>query len=52
MNIFVEQIKAAREGRNYWTGEEISKWQLQQKMLTVDFATHKRIKIQDKNSKI
>ncbi|UQQ34071.1 contractile injection system protein, VgrG/Pvc8 family [Paenibacillus polymyxa] len=27
VDIFVEQIKAAREGKNYWTGEEIPKWQ-------------------------
>jgi phage baseplate assembly protein gpV len=27
VDIFVEQIKAAKEGKNYWTGEEIPKWQ-------------------------
>ncbi|AET62078.1 hypothetical protein HPL003_26830 [Paenibacillus terrae HPL-003] len=27
VDIFVEQIKAAREGKNYWTGEEIPEWQ-------------------------
>ncbi|MDH2333877.1 contractile injection system protein, VgrG/Pvc8 family [Paenibacillus polymyxa] len=27
VDIFVEQIKAAKEGKNYWTGEEIPEWQ-------------------------
>ncbi|MGW8442839.1 EndoU domain-containing protein [Paenibacillus sp. S33] len=27
VDIFLEQIKAAREGKNYWTGEEIPEWQ-------------------------
>ncbi|WP_235332386.1 contractile injection system protein, VgrG/Pvc8 family [Paenibacillus terrae] len=27
VDIFVEQIKAAKEGKNYWTGKEIPKWQ-------------------------
>ncbi len=27
VDIFIEQIKAAKEGKNYWTGEEIPKWQ-------------------------